>query len=308
MKLAIKNTYIWAIAVMALLAAGCKKDFLSEKPPTTIPTELIWKDGGLADAFVLEIYNGLSVGGFSEQMLSSVSDESLFTHPNRGIDLVNSSTINPSTLGWVDDTWGYAKMYNRIRTCNITIEKLSGTDNGITDQALKDRLLGEAHFLRAYFYHQLLRYYGGVPLITKVYVLNDDYNAKRGTYKECVDFILKDCEDANRLLTGKSIGKGRAPALAALALKSRVLLYAASDLHDQTKAKAKSTLLAGLNAEALAPLVYTDGDQQQRWAAAQLAAKAVMDAGTGYKLTLSDKVSPEEGRNNYKSLAMGGGK
>lgn len=307
MKSTIKNTYIWAIAVMALLAASCKKDFLSEKPPTTIPTDLIWKDGGLADAFVLEIYNGLSVGGFSEQMLSSVSDESLFTHPNRGIDLVNSSTINPSTLGWVDDTWGYAKMYNRIRTCNITIEKLSGTDNGLTDQALKDRLLGEAHFLRAYFYHQLLRYYGGVPLITKVYVLNDDYNAKRATYKECVDFILKDCEDANRLLTGKTIGKGRAPALAALALKSRVLLYAASDLHDQAKAKTKSDLLAGLTAEAMAPLAYLDGDQQQRWVAAQLAAKAVMDAGTGYKLTLSEKVSPEEGRNNYKSLAMGGG-
>lgn len=307
MKLTIKTTYIWAIAVMALLASGCKKDFLSEKPPTTIPTELIWQDGGLADAFVLDIYNGLGVGGFSEQMLSSVSDESLFTHPNRGIDLVNSGTINPSTLGWVDDTWGYVKMYNRIRTCNITIEKLSGADNGITDQVLKDRLLGEAYFLRAYFYHQLLRYYGGVPLITKVYVLDDDYNAKRATYKECVDFILKDCEDANRLLTGKSIGKGRAPALAALALKSRVLLYAASDLHDQAKAQAKSTLLAGLNAEAMSLLAYTSGDQQQRWKDAQLAAKAVMDAGTGYKLDLSAQVSPEEGRNNYKSLAMGGG-
>lgn len=307
MKLTIKTKYIWAIAVMALLASGCKKDFLSEKPPTTIPTELIWQDGGLADAFVLDIYNGLGVGGFSEQMLSSVSDESLFTHPNRGIDLVNSGTINPSTLGWVDDTWGYVKMYNRIRTCNITIEKLSGADNGITDQVLKDRLLGEAYFLRAYFYHQLLRYYGGVPLITKVYVLDDDYNAKRATYKECVDFILKDCEDANRLLTGKSIGKGRAPALAALALKSRVLLYAASDLHDQAKAQAKSTLLAGLNAEAMSLLAYTSGDQQQRWKDAQLAAKAVMDAGTGYKLDLSAQVSPEEGRNNYKSLAMGGG-
>lgn len=309
MKSTIRNTYILAIAMMALLAAGCKKDFLSVDPPTQIPSELVWKDGALADAFVLDIYNGLGVGGFSEQMLASVSDESLFTHPNRGIDLVNSSTINPSTLGWVDDTWRYSKMYNRIRSCNMTIERLAGGDNGLTDQTLKDRLLGEAYFLRAYFYHQLLRYYGGVPLISKVYALTDNFDIKRSTYKECVDFILKDCEEATRLLTGKAMQKGRTNALAVLALKSRQLIYAASDLHDQQKAQQKSTLLTGLTPAQLALLAY-DGSgktQIQRWTDAQLAAKAVMDAGTGYKFGLSAPVSAADGRNNYKSIAMGGG-
>ncbi|WP_449435381.1 hypothetical protein [Pedobacter steynii] len=79
-------------------------------------------------------------------MLSSVSDESLFTHPNRGIDLVNASTINPTTLGWVHATWGYDQMYNRIRACNITVEKLTGADNAITDEAVKTKLLGQAYF------------------------------------------------------------------------------------------------------------------------------------------------------------------
>lgn len=305
MKPIIKYTYIFTITLMLALVAGCKKDFLDVQPPDQISAELVWKDPVLAQAFVTELYNGLSVGGFSEQMLSSVSDESMFTHPNRGIDLINASIINATTLGWVDNTWGYNQMYNRIRACNLTIERLSGTDNGITNQKVKDQLLGEAHFLRGYFYHQLVRFYGSVPIVDKSYALNDDFAIKRATYEACITFIIKDCDDAATLLKGMSLPKGKTSSLAALALKSRVLLYAASDLHDMPTAKAKSSVISAYaNPEFLG---YLTGDRVARWKAAQAAAKAVLDAGTGYKLTLSSKVSAEEGRNNYKSLAMGGG-
>lgn len=305
MKLFINYKYLLPLITLLFIDMGCKKDFLAVPPPNQIEGDLVWKTPALAQAFVTDIYNGLSVGGFAEQMLSSVSDESLFTHPNRGIDLVNSSTINPTTLGWVDDTWNYNLMYNRIRACNITIENLTGTANAITDLSLKEQLLGEAYFLRAYFYQQLVRYHGGVPLVAKSYALNDDFSIKRATYKDCVDFILKDCDEAIRLLNGKSLPKGRTSSLAAMALKSRLLLYAASDLHDMPTAKAKSPVIAGYaNPEYLG---YTTGDRVSRWKAAQDAAKAVIDAGTGYKLNLSTKVSAEEGRLNYKSIAMGGG-
>jgi hypothetical protein len=305
MKLIFRNTHIYIIVVTVFIIAGCKKDFLSVDPPNQIPAELVWKDPAMAQAFVTEIYNGFGVGGFNEQMLSSLSDESLFTHPNRGIDLVNASTINPTTLGWVDDTYGYNPMYNRIRSCNITIERLAGGDNAISDQTVKDRLLGEAHFLRAYFYQQLLRYYGSVPIITKSYTLNDDFSVKRATYEECVNFILSDCEEAIKYLTGKSLDKGRTSVLAAMALKSRVLIYAASDLHDMPTAKAKSSVIGAFAHPEY--LGYLTGDRTARWRAAQVAAKAVMDQGAGYKLNLSAKVSAEEGRLNYKSIAMGGG-
>lgn len=299
------NKYLYLLALLVLTATGCKKDFLAVDSPTQISSDLVWKDPALAQAFVTEIYNGLSVGGFSEQMLSSLSDESLFTHPNRGIDLVNGSTINPTTLGWVDATYDYNTMYNRIRSCNITIERLTGSENGLTDQNLKDQLLGEAYFLRAYFYQQLLRYYGGVPIVTKSYALSDDFNIKRSTYEECVTFIIADCNEAIKFLTGKTLQKGRTSALASLALKSRVLLYAASDLHDMPTAKSKSATIAGYaNPEFLG---YISGDRTTRWIAAQAAAKAVIDAGNGYKLDLVAKVTPEEGRANYKSIAMGGG-
>jgi hypothetical protein len=305
MKPILKNKFIYALAFISIMDLSCKKDFLSVDPPTAISSELVWKDPSLAQAFVTEIYNGLSVGGFNEQMLSSLSDESMFTHPNRGIDLVNGSTINPTTLGWVDDTYGYNPMYNRIRSCNITIEKLEGGDNAITDQNVKDRLLGEAYFLRAYFYQQLLRYYGSVPIIAKSYGLDDNFAVKRATYEECVTFILADCEKSITYLTGKTLDKGRTSALAAMALKSRVLLYAASDLHDIPTAKLKSaTISAFANPEFLG---YLTGDRSTRWRDAQTAAKAVIDAKAGYKLDLTAAATQEEGRINYKSVAMGGG-
>lgn len=303
-KVIIQNKNLYLLVLISLFALACKKDFLNVDSPSQVPAESVWKDPATAQAFVNDIYNGLGNGGFSEQMLASVSDEALFTHPTRGIDLVNNATINPSTLGWVDDTWAYKQMYNRIRACNITVEKITGGDNSLTSQSLKDQLLGEAYFLRAYFYQQLLRYYGAVPLITKTYVLNDNYNVKRNTYEECVTFIVKDCDEASRLLAGKTLDKGRTSALAALALKSRVLIYAASDLHDRTKLSAKIT---GIPAQKLDFLSYASGNQTDRYKLAQTAAKAVLDAGKGYKFTLSTRESFADGQANFKSIAMGGG-
>lgn len=305
MKTTLKSIYQLLALGIILLSGSCKKDFLAVDPPNQINAELVWKDPALAQAFVTDIYNGLSVGGFAEQMLSSVSDESMFTHPNRGIDLINAGTINPTTLGWVDDSWNYNLMYNKIRACNITIEKLTGTDNAITDQRLKEQLLGEACFLRAYYYQQLVRYHGGVPLVSKSYALDDNFNIKRNTYEECIAFIVKDCDEAIRLLTGKSLPSGRTSSLASMALKSRVLLYAASDLHDIPTARTKSAVIAAYaNPEYLG---YLTGDRTARWKAAQDAAKVVLEAGSGYKLNLSAPVSVSEGTLNYKSLAMGGG-
>lgn len=299
-----KYNYLCLIIVM-LTVLSCKKDFLAVTPPDQIESELVWNDPALAQAFVTDIYNGFSLGGFSEEMLSSVSDESLFTHPNRGIDLVNAGTINPTTLGWVNDSWSYNLMYNRIRACNITIEKLSGTENGISNEQLRDQLLGEAYFLRAYYYQQLVRFMGSVPLILKSYALDDNFSVKRSTYEECITQIVKDCDEAITKLQGKTLPSGRTSSLAAMALKSRVLLYAASDLHDVPTAKSKSAVISGFaNPEYLG---YLTGDRTARWRAALDASKAVIDAGLGYKLNLGAPASAADGRANYKSIAMGGG-
>ena len=85
-------------------------------------------------------------------------------------------------------------MYLAIREANVALQNLPTAT--FTDEVLKERLIGEAHFLRAYYYHQLLRYYGGVPLIDKPYGLNEDYTIARNTYEECVTFIVTDLDSA----------------------------------------------------------------------------------------------------------------
>lgn len=301
-----KKTFliIGAVCISLWTITACNQDFLNTKPLDQVSSEDVWKDGSLAEAFVTEIYNGLGNGGFDEQMLASLSDESVFTHPGRGIKVVNEGTLNADNLGWVSGTYEWGSMYSRIRDCNLALENLARAT--FDDPQLKDRLRGEAHFLRAYFYQQLLRYYGGVPIIDSTYGLNDNYSISRNTYKECVDFIIKDCDSAVALLEGKTMDKGRCSKAAALALKSRVLLYAASDLHDIPAAKMKSSLIAGYPHPEY--LGYTEGDRMERWQKAKDAAKAVLDLpGYGYKLDLTAPVSAEEGTKNYLSIAMGGG-
>jgi hypothetical protein len=293
------------------IAGACKRDFLNTKPLDKVSSTDAWKDGALAEAFVTGIYAGLGQGGFDEQMLASLSDEAVFTHPGRGINIVNEGTLNPSNVGWenVNYRWGKdasnAGMYAMIRQANVALENLRTAT--FDDKALNDRLQGESHFMRAFYYHQLVRYYGGVPIIDRSYGLGEDYSVNRNTWEECVNFILKECDSAVLLLKGKTLQAGRASDLAAMALKSRMLLYAASDLHDVPTAKSKSALISGYAHPEL--LGYVSGDRIARWTAAKNAAKALMDAaGTlGYKLNLTAPASAADGKKNYISLAMGGG-
>lgn len=291
------------LALPLLILVSCKRDFLELSPLGQIGSDATWADGPLSEAFVNNIYNGLGTGGFDEQMLASLSDETVFTHTGRGITTVNDGGLSPSNLGWQHGTYEWGTMYRWIRACNVAIENLRSAT--FDNDELKERLKGEAHFLRAYFYHQLIRYYGAVPLITKVYGLNEDYSMERNTWADCVEFIIDDCDTAILNLTGKTMVKGRTTPLAAMSLKSRVLLYAASDLHDAATAKANSPVLNGYAKPEI--FGYTSGDRTARWTLAKTAAKEVMDEGSGYKLDLTAPVTPEAGRLNYMSIAMGGG-
>ena len=282
-------------ALIIYLFTNCNRDFLNTKPLDQVSSTDAWKDGALAESFVTGIYAGLGQGGFDEQMLASLSDEAVFTHPGRGINIINEGTLNPSNVGWVNVNYAWAKdggnndMYAKIRQANLALENLRVAT--FDDKTLNDRLQGEAHFLRAFFYHQLVRYYGGVPIVDHSYGLGQDYSIARNTFDECVNFIVKDCDSAVLLLTGKKLDAGRASDLAALALKSRMLLYAASDLHDIPTAKSKSSLISGYGHPEL--LGYTSGDRTARWTAAKNAAKAVLDAasGRGYKMNLTAPAS-----------------
>ena len=287
---------------------GCNDDFVNTEPLSEISESAVWTDAALAEAFVTEIYAGFNVGGFEEQSLSSLTDETMFTHPGRGITTITEGRSNPADIGWVSGNLAWNQMYSRIRATNLALENLAAPQFPNTNNIV-ERLQGEAKFMRAYYYHQLARYYGGVPVIDRAYELGEaDYLAPRNTWEETVNFIVKDCDDAATLLDGKTLAAGRASKAAALALKARILTYAASDLHDVPTAKAKSTTIAGFSNPEL--IGYVSGSRTDRWQKAKDAAKAVVDLNRGYKFNLTEPATPPaQGTTNYMdvSLARNGG-
>ncbi|WP_296698049.1 RagB/SusD family nutrient uptake outer membrane protein [Algoriphagus sp.] len=305
MKNNLKHLVIMLTACFTMLS--CNNDFLNTDPLGEVSQAAVWSDPALAEAFVTGIYQGFGNGGFDEQMLASLTDEAIFTHPGRGITTITEARTNSADDGWVNNTIFWGNMYSYIRRANIAIEELSEPQFP-NDGGIVDRLLGEAKFMRAYYYHQLARYYGGIPLIDRPYGLGEEtYEAPRNTWEETINFIVSDLDDSASLLAGKSMAAGRASELAALALKSRILLYAASDLHDGPTASANSSLLAGFSDLDL--LAYPSGDRTQRWQRAQAAAKAVLDKASGNLYGLSEPVSHEQGIQNYinNSLSRNGG-
>ncbi|MDP4581218.1 MAG: RagB/SusD family nutrient uptake outer membrane protein [Saprospiraceae bacterium] len=293
--------------LLSLVVFGCNDDFVNTKPLDQLGESTVWTDASLAEAFVSEIYAGFGNGGFDEQMNASLTDETIFTHPGRNITTITESRSNPANPGWINGTLSWGNMYLRIRACNLALSNLEAPK--FTNPVLVDRMKGEVKFLRAYYYHQLIRYFGGVPIIDKPFTLNDsDFLSPRNTWEECVNFIVKNCDEAAALLDGKSMVAGRANKAAALALKARVLIYAASDLHDMPTAKSKSSVLSSFEKPEL--VGYVSGDRKARWEKARDAAKAVLDLpGYGYALNLTNPVSSADGTTNYMnaSLAKNGG-
>ena len=292
----------------SVAVTGCNDEFVDTQPLDQVSQSAVWTDGALAEAFVTGIYAGLGQGGFDEQQLASLTDETQFTHPGRNITTITESRSNSGDQGWINGTLEWNNMYSRIRAANLALQNLEkpafANTNGIVD-----RLKGEAKFLRAYYYHQLVRYYGGVPIVDKPATLGQaDYTVARNTMEECINFIVKDCDEAAAALKGKSLAKGRANEGAALALKARILTYAASDLYDAATAKTKSTAHAAFAKPEL--LGYVTGSRAERWQKAKAAAKAVLDlTAYGSQLNLAAPATKEQGMANYTNIALsrGGG-
>lgn len=292
--------YVVTTLFVLASATACQEDFLEKEPLDQFAEASVWNDPALIETFVNNIYFGIP-HGYNVLMLSTLTDESMAVWDWETSN-VTKSLVTPSYYGpWATDWWGgnrYEKMnwtnsYKNIRSCNLFLEKI---EDAPLDDELKNRLRGEVHFLRAYLYHNLVSLYGGVPIITDAYELNDEYAVPRNTYEESINFIAEEADKAAELLplTNTDNNKGRGTKGSALALKARALLYAASDLYNVDAAWA-----GGYEHPELVGNV--GGDRASRWRAAQAAAKAVMDLGV-YDLFKANPAPSDSAAANYAEI------
>ena len=258
---------ILILAGWILSAGSCKKDYLEKKPLDSYSDADLWQDLNLVEAFVNSRYTILpfmeASGVIKSYFMSGACDEGNSKHSYGNERALETGQMSPDNT--VYDFW--ANNYQQIRNCNIFLGRIDAVPaKGPANEAKKKRLTGEIYFLRAYGYFDLVRHYGGVPLVSKVYGLSDTtFKVARNTFSECVTFILADIEKAVNLLpadyAADPANTGRATSVAAMALKSRLLLYAASPLHNPA-------------------------NDQAKWQAASAAAKAAIDfsVSNGYAL------------------------
>lgn len=178
-------------------------------------------------------------------LLGAATDDACFAIESSNIQQFNNGSWN--ALSNPDNVWdryfaGIAKCCTLLENSNhvnLDISRLDPAKRVEYENNLKDIRMwrAEAHFLRAYFNFELLKRYGPIPIIKSTLDINKDYSdTPRPTMKEVVEFIANDCDmaaDSLELTPWRNMNDafGRATKGAALALKSRLLLYAASPLY-----------------------------------------------------------------------------
>lgn len=219
------SKYFFASCIGLLLLCACEKNVLDKRPLDVIDEETIWSDPSVAQLYVNELYNSLS-WQFIWDNMDNMSDLTEGGHTWLGCYTYYFGQVTSDNDPY--SRWGY---YNQIRSLNVLLDN---SDKLTGDEELARVVVGQAIFLRAYYYFYLVRAYGGVPLITRAQSLTDSLSVSRNTFDECIDFVAAEMDRAAEMLpdTWEGANIGRATRGAALGLKARALLYAASDLNN----------------------------------------------------------------------------
>ncbi len=213
-------------ALCSVFLTACD-DFLNLKPIDSLAPENFYSNAAEVDKALNGVYQVLVLKGGADFILNSevMTDNCVYSSAS-GSEWLDFSrgTLNAST-GFVEKKW--RDDYKGITRANLVLDNLYNRTEMIIADVDKVRFLGEAHFLRAYFYTDLLLNYGGVPLLDRPYDNIIDYSLPRATADSTLKFILNDLNLAIDKLEPKPIlnGKGRATKGAALFLKARILLF-----------------------------------------------------------------------------------
>lgn len=234
--------------LLVMVFAGC--DTLDTKIDTLITQEQLDSDYSKLRDLGYAPYTFIR-SGFSRidgNIAAAMSDEAAYTQTASNVRLFNEGSWNqynnPDNV--------YANSYKGIRAANFFLDysvnykqQLAQNRDTLSDGGYQYRLSvreiewmrAEAHVLRAYFYFELIKRYGDVPLVKNVLSVEDDSDFSRTGVDEVVNYAVSEIDYALDSLqvdwkSADSERDGRFTKGAAMALKSRMLLYAASPLHN----------------------------------------------------------------------------
>lgn len=281
LRIKLQSATTLLLVLLIVFITACKKGgFLDQKTLSVIDEHAIFSDSTYTVDFVNGRYanveytyepNRWGTGGVEsacDEAQSAVTN----TTANQLQNYLVNSAINPSVAS-ADNLWTI--VYQQVRAVNIFLRNESKLP---VTKATKSYWEGQMRFLRAWYYALLLKQVGGFPIVgNTVYQDGDKINVPRSTYEKCVDYVVSECDSAAAMLPlnnlnslppySPTVDYGRATKGAALGLKARVLLYAASPLTNQSRGDDPGHLVSYGNAD------------PNRWKLAADAAQAVINLG-----------------------------
>jgi starch-binding outer membrane protein, SusD/RagB family len=320
-----KHKIIYILSCLAIIGTGCRKSFLEEmKPYTQYGEDQVFSNEVLTGQYIDRLYN-YYFAAYKSPVQYETTNGSFDDSKTKNTEEIGgtvSSYINPNkTLINATDADAYYgatltgsvtnNPYTRIRFCNLLLEKIDaqGTEISATFKAVAK---GQMYFLRGLQYFYLVRAYGGVPIVLKVQdasTTNEAIRIPRSTATECFKQIVSDFDSAASLLPARwsngALDYGRATSAAALAMKSRALLTAASplfnaDWDNSGNEKWQAALTAGLAAEtALTAAGYgLYGSTAKEWAEMTYVKDNSFNKEAIFELLLSTNTVSSSGYNN----------
>lgn len=226
---------ILTIGLLTTTFTACQKDFLERQPPNIILESQVWNDTKLITSLLANYYDrlpahtqpdvGADVNATPQRFTGwtdyAAYDEAMWSGNNDGPNNI---------ISYGNDRWRLWD-YGLIRDINLALENIE-TKSTALSAAQKTQFAAEFRFLRAYMYFELVKRMGGVPIITQqlIYDFGGDPSSlqfPRNKESEVYDFIASEL-DAVKNDLGNTGSTTRANRFAAMALKSRAMLYAGS--------------------------------------------------------------------------------
>ncbi|SEL97320.1 RagB/SusD family nutrient uptake outer membrane protein [Parapedobacter koreensis] len=223
------------IIVASIVMSACNSGFLEISPISTVDIDAVYTtDKDYQDA-VVGIYRAFADQYQNFWQFGDLrgDDSEAQMYKGTATDFMNDFTLDNSA-GILQNSW--ANYYTMINRANMVLERIESADPAVVTN--KNRHIGEAKFLRALAYFDLVRIFGDVPLITKVITEEESYQIGRSSVDEVYNgLIISDLLDAENLLANRYTGVdvGRATSGAAKALLGKVYLTR----HDFVNAEAK---------------------------------------------------------------------